>query len=309
MRNIKFYSLLLVVIAFLSCKAKHTDTKKLSYPYNVFVSIVPQKYFVEKIGGDKVKVFTMVKPGFSPATYEPLPKQMVMLSKSRAFFRIRVPFEKAWIKKIRSSYPNLVIVDTTTGVKRRTLDTFKHLVDEHHKEHKEHKEHKHDSGAKDPHIWLSPELVKIQAKNIAAALIKIDPKNSDYYKKRLKDFTSELDNLQAKMTKVLSKVKSKKLLVFHPAYGYLADEFGFKQIPIEIEGKKPGAKQLVAIIKYAKQHNIKTIFIQKQFSTREAEVVAKEIKGNVIKVNPLAYNYMENLFSIAKKIAKNMETK
>ncbi len=297
--------LIFLSIIIFSCNKGKEQTGEITYPYKVFVSIVPQKFFVEKVAGNKAEVLVMVKPGHSPATYEPLPKQMAKLSQSRAFFKIGVPFEKAWVNKIGKSNPDMKIIDTAKGIQKRHMDSFEMVTSDNHK-HSDGHSHSHKK-ANDPHIWLSPKLVKKQGENIARGLISIDPANEEYYKNNLAKFKKSLDELHNKMKMHLSKVKNKRLMVFHPAYGYLADEFEFKQVPIEIEGKKPGAKELSKIIDYAKKNKINVIFIQKQFSTREAEEIAKAINGSVVRVNPLAYNYIENMMNIARKISSNLE--
>lgn len=312
----KLYLYLLVLLFILTgCSKQKQSGKELSYPYTVFVSILPQKYFVDKIAKDKAEAIVMVGPGHSPATYEPLPKQMAKLSQAKAFFKIGVPFENAWMNKIKNANKDMKIIDTSQGIKLREIDTFKNVIehDKHNHEDKHgHKDghedgHTHSKGAKDPHIWLNPRLVKIQAENILIGLIKIDPANEKFYRENLKAFKKDLDKLYSKIKKAFNNVKNKKIMVFHPVFGYLTDEFGFKQIPIEISGKKPSAKELAGIIEYAKENNVKVIFVQRQFSTKEAERVAEAINGKVVRVNPLSYNYYENMINISVKIKRTLE--
>lgn len=321
----------ILMIALISCSKKQEGTSGKN-KLTVFVSILPQKFFVEKIVGDKAEVITMVAPGFSPATYEPKPAQMQKLSSAKIYFSIGVPFEKSWLKKIQDANPQMIVVKTQKNVPLRKMDTLieleegheshkeehKHEEDEHHKEkadhdeeHHEkgdhdHEEHHHHHGGLDPHIWLSPSLVKIQAKNILDAVIKIDSKNKEYYIKNYNTFIKELTSLSQEIKQELSKIKEKNILVFHPAWGYLADEFAFKQIPIEIEGKSPSAKQLAKIIDLAKKKKIKVIIIQKQFSRKEAISIAKEIGAKVITLNPLAKDYYLNLKEISKTLKKEL---
>ena len=258
----------------------------------VFVSILPQKYFVERIAGDFFDVKVMVKPNENPATYEPTIKQLSSLKQCKLYFSIDVPFEKVWLPKIRKMYPNLRIVSTSKGITKRFMDNF---------------EGKKNSKNPDPHIWLSPKLVKIQAKNIKEAFCKTYPEHSEDFNKNYSEFLSELDNLHNTISKNLSDIKVRKFAVFHPSWGYFADEFSLKQIPIEIEGKEPTPKQLKSIISILKRENIKVIFVQKQFSQKLAHSIAKQIGGKVIAIDPLAENFYQNLLQISKQIKDTLQ--
>lgn len=253
-------------------------------PVNVFVSILPQKYFVEKIGGDKVNVSVLVGPGKSPATFEPTTEQVVSLSKAAVFFTIGVAFETGFLPKIQDSLKSLKIVDTSFGVKKRTMENNKVL---------------------DPHIWMSPTLVKIQVKNIFETLVSIDPKNKLFYKNGYENFVKELDEVQAQLQVGLAPLKGKTLFVYHPAFGYFADEFGFKQVAIETGGKEPDPATLMKIISDAKKDNVKVIIVQPEFSQKSAEVIASAIGGRVLMVAPLNPDYINNLKYIASEIKKS----
>jgi zinc transport system substrate-binding protein len=297
------------------CVGKETPTK-----LKAFVSILPQKYFTERIGGDLVDVSVLVGPGRSPATYEPTPRQMAELSKARVFFRIGVPFENSLIPKIASMFKDLTMVDTRKGITLRQMDS--NHPDEPHEADKQHgkegprdnqhragdKDHHHGAGAPDPHMWLDPVLVKIQAKTICDALIELDPKNAGTYEKNLKSFEEDLDRVHARVMKALAPVKGKKLFVFHPAYGYFADRYGLKQVAVETGGKEPSARQLASLIDRAKQADAKVIFLQPQFDRRTAETIAKSIGGAVVSLDPLGVDYIKNLEQMASRIESALST-
>jgi zinc transport system substrate-binding protein len=154
---------------------------------------------------------------------------------------------------------------------------------------------------------MNPRLVKIQAKNIYEALVQADPENKEFYQKNLNDFQKELDALYQDMKEAFSQIRSRKILVFHPFIGYLTDEFGLEQIPIEIQGKTPTSRELSRIIDWVKKEKIRVVFVQKQFSTREAKTIASAIKGEVIVVNPLAENYIENMRDMTRVLQKELK--
>ncbi len=260
----------------------------------VFVTIVPQKYFVKKIGGNLVDISVMIKPGANPATYEPKPKQMVALSQTAIYFAIGVPSEKAWLKKIISINPKITICYTDKGIDKLVMTKNAHG--------------EHDTDiVKDPHIWLSPPHVKIQAKNIINALIAKDPAHYYVYKKNYNDFIKEIEGID-KQLKELFKSKGNKIrfMVFHPSWGYFAKTYSLQQIPIEIEGKSPKLAYLNKLIRFAKKEKVKAIFVQPQFSTTNAEIIAKEINAQIIFADPLAYDWKANLLDVGKKFNKSL---
>jgi zinc transport system substrate-binding protein len=261
----------------------------------VFVSILPQKFFVEQIGGDLVDVEVMVQPGASPATYEPKPAQMAAISASQIYFSIGVPFENAWLQKIASANPKMKIVRTEHGIRKMPMAAHHHGEEDHEKKHVDH-------GVLDPHVWLSPPLVMMQARNILAALQEADPARRAVYEANCKAFITMLVDLDGELRGILAGKRGFQFMVFHPAWGYFADAYGLRQVPIEIEGKEPKPAQLKQLIEHAREKQIKVLFVQPQFSSRSAEQVAREIGGQVAFVDPLALNWAENLREVATKL-------
>ncbi len=279
----KLFSLLFFILMFsiaacvpATAKAPTTEGK-----LNVIVSILPQKYFLERIGGDLVNVSVMVQPGESPATYEPKPDQMTALTSSAAYFSIGVPFEQAWLEKIQAANSKMKVVDTTQGIERKaTAD-----------------------GGFDPHIWLSPSLVKIQAETIYKTLAELDPAHEANYMSNHEAFIKDIDVLDADIRATLEKTKTKRFIVFHPAWGYFARDYGLEQIAIEVGGQEPSAQELADLIQMAKEENIKVIFVQPEFSQEDAKTIAAEINGQVLPVSPLNPDWLGNLKKVAETFA------
>lgn len=288
------------------------ETKKI-----ITVSILPQKYFIQRIAGDRFDVNVMIPPGHSPATYAPTPRQMQAVSHSTLYFRIgHVPFEKAWMKNIAENNPNMTVIDTSSGV---DLITGGH----HHHHHEGENQHGHDHGHADshdhgkknddngidPHIWLSPKAVKIQVKHIAGALKKADPANTAVYEKNYAAFIADIDQLDNEIKSMTQPLAGKKFMVFHPAWSYFARDYHLEQLPIEIEGKTPSPAQMKEVIDTARQASVNVIFVQKQFDTHSAEAIAGEIGGRVVQLDPLAENWLENMKSIAQALVKELGKK
>lgn len=280
-------------------------------PVKAFVSITPQQYFVQKIGGDLVDVSVLVPPGADPHTYEPKPRQMAELAKTAVYFAIGIDFEKAWMQKIAATNRSLRIVKTDAGIEKTPLAAHSHHDDVRgHRASHDQKgpasdsaktSHDHREGAPDPHIWLSPPLVKTQARHIADALAAVDSANRTRYEENLSAFLGEIDALDAELRSMFTASPGARFIVFHPSWGYFARAYGLEQIPIEIEGKDPKPAQLRELIQHAREQGIKVVFVQPQFSTKSAEMVAREIGGQVVAVDPLAGNWAENLRMAGRK--------
>ncbi len=256
---------------------------------DVFVSIPPQAYFVERIGNPHVTVHVLVKPGQSPATFEPTPKQMAQLSQADVYFRIGLPFESKLLSKIQATVGGLRIVDIRKGVPLR------------------HVEGSHGKGTVDPHIWLSPKLAKKQAETICEELCRLDSEHEAEYQKNLAALHHALDSLDSAIARALAPLKGRKFYVFHPSYGYFADAYGLKQVAVEVEGKEPSARQLAHLIEQAQADGVKVVFVQPQFSSKSAQALAEAIGGVVVPLDPLAYDYLENLREMADKISRGLQ--
>jgi len=289
--------ILILAVLLVGCQ-KETVTQSQD-KLNVIVSILPQKAFVKAVGGDHVNVKELIPPGGSPATYEPKPSDLVNVEKADIYFRSgHIPFEKSHAEKFASLNPNMKIVDTSVNVELRHFG-------EHEEHTHEHEEELHHEGV-DPHIWLSPVQVKKQVEVIADTLSEIDPDNSEEYMKNAENFKKELDELHNELELKFRELKTNKLMVFHPAWGYFADEYGLEQIAIEQDGKEPIAKQLQHLIDEAREENIKVIFVQSQFNKEIAESIASEIDAVVVPINPLSDDYINNLRNVATTITEHL---
>ncbi len=259
------------------------DIQSTSATLQVTVSILPQRYFVERIGGEHVDVNVMVLPGESPATYEPSPAQLRALSEADAYVSIGVPFEGAWLDRIASANGEMMMVDTTQGIERM-------------------------GGPEnpDPHIWLSPALVKIQAETICEALMALDAAHADDYGANLDAFVADIGELDAEIRETLVGVEQRRFMVFHPSWAYFARDYGLEMMSIEVGGQEPSAAELADLIARAKEEEIDVIFAQPEFSTEAAETIAGEIGGKVLLISPLAEDWLGNMRRVADTLAEQL---
>jgi zinc transport system substrate-binding protein len=268
----------------------------------IFVSILPQKFFMQQICKDSVNIEVMVAPGASPHTYEPKPSQMKKLAASRAYFAIGMPFEITWLDKFIGVNPKLKIVNTDAGIEKIAMVEHNEQEEPPQAGKAIHSEAEHEHDGLDPHIWLSPVLVKKQAELMNNALAELFPQKAAFFKQNLTAFIKEIDTLDADLRALLQGKQGMRFMVFHPSWGYFAKEYGLEQVAVEIEGKEPKPSQLGKLIQLAKTQNIHVIFAQPQFSTKSAKLLAGEIAGEVVLIDPLAENWFQNMRQVAEKL-------
>ena len=254
-----------------------------------FVSIAPHAYFVRAIGGDMANVEILVPPGQSPATYEPVPAQLTRLAEADVLFTTGVPFEKRLMTKIANGFENLRIVKLQDGIKLRPIDREVG--------------HDHDHGGSgDPHVWLDPVLASIQAQTIAATLTQLRPEDSVLITGNLDNFKHMIDSVDAEIRTMLAPLQGRAIYVFHPSFGYFADAYGLKQVAIEHDGKEPSARQLAELIEKAGNDGVNVLFVQPQFSRKQAEAVGEAVGARIVTLDPLSEDYINNLIDMASKI-------
>jgi zinc transport system substrate-binding protein len=242
--------------------------------------VVPIQTFVQKIGGEHVDARAMVRPGYNPRTYNPTPQQISALAGAVLYVRTGVPFEKAWMERIRSANTKMLVLDARDDI---------------------------DLREQDPHVWVSPPLVRHMVGRIRDKLAELDPAHAAVFARNHDAFVAELDALDAELHALLDPLPNRKFMVFHPAWGYFADSYGLTQVSIEREGKEPSARGLAALIDQAKQEKIKVVFVQPQFDKRQARQVAQAIDGVVVSVDPLAPDYVDNLRRVGQQFAQALE--
>jgi zinc transport system substrate-binding protein len=257
----------------------------------ITVSILPHKYFVERIAGDNFEINVITPPGISPETYEPTPKQMRSLAGSVLYFANGyLMFEDHLVQKSKKELSGKMI-DLSRGIDFIAGD----IVD--------HGDHVHLFGI-DPHYWLSPAEAKIQAQNMLDAIIAYDPENRSFYEKNFQNFMDDIDALHQHITKLLSETSTRTFLIYHPAFAYFARQYDLDQVALEMDGKEPTMAHIKYIVDLARSEGISTVLVQSQFNRASAESVAKEIGGTVEFLDPLPEDWLENMYAIAHTLQK-----
>lgn len=278
------------------------DSRELEKP-TAAVSILPMRYFVERIAGDSVETLVIVPPGKSPATYEPSPRQVAELGKAEVLFTIGVPFEESFLPVLEQNVPELPVIDATEGIRKRPIQSSI----AHEEEDGDGHGHEHEGGRLDPHVWLSPPLAEILAQNIMEGLVRILPDQENMLRANYQSLIKDLEDLDRQLKVILAPVQGMPILVYHPSFGYFAEAYGVRQLPIELGGNEPSPKQLQEIINLAQEKGVKVIFVQPEFSKTSALRVAEAIDGVVVEVAPLKPQYLENMTEIAGAIRSGLE--
>lgn len=273
-------------------------------PLSVFVSVLPQQYFLERIAGERAEVTVLVPAGSPPATYDPTPRQVAAIGEADLWFRIGVPFENSFAPEIRANLPDLPIVDTRQGIDLRTLEEHSHGDESH--DHADEHDHEH-SGTVDPHIWLGTEEVVTQAGTIRDTLIDMDPEHADAYREGYQDFTADIAELRSELDEILEPLRGDSFFVYHPSFGYFLEPFGIDQIAIETGGGEPTPQQLQRLIERGQEEDIQVVFVQPEFSQTAAQRVAEALDAEVIEVNPLAPDWLANMRRLARRIEEGLE--
>ena len=272
----------------------------------VTVTIEPQRYFAEKIAGDKFKINCVVPAGQSPETYDPTPQQMIQIGRSIAYLRIGpIGFEQAWMDKIRENNPKLQVFDTSEGMNLLTDTEDDDHAHEHgthdHDAHAGEEAHHHHHGGVDPHIWSSIAGAKAVAWNTLNAFIELDPENTEYFWQNYNKLVDEIDKTNTEIKQLLDPLTDRTFIIYHPALTYFANEFNLTQLCIEMDGKEPSPAQLKRLVETARANNARVVFIQQEFDQKNAELIAKETGCKLTVINPLAYDWTKRNDSYSKK--------
>ena len=284
-------------LALLAAGCSRAGSPAASGPLRVFAGIPPLQDFVEAVGGSRVEAEALVAPGQDPHTYEPTPQQVARLARSRLFFLSGFPFENALVSRLRSTMPDLAMVDTREGIALRAME-----------EHEQGEGGRTEEEGADPHVWMSPLLAMRQAQTIRDALVREDPAGERIYRANYERFASELQDVHRELARTLAPLRGREMLVYHPAFGYFAAEYGLKQVAVETGGRQPSARELSGLIRLARERRIRVVFVQPQFSQAGARAVAEAIGGAVVPLDDLPRDYLANLRDMSRKVREALAT-
>ncbi|OHD17398.1 MAG: hypothetical protein A2087_07470 [Spirochaetes bacterium GWD1_61_31] len=265
-------------------------------PIQVFVSVLPQRYFAERLAGERAIVEVLVEPGRDPHSFDPSPRQIARLSAAAVFFTIGMPFEATLVSKVGQANPELRVVDTIAGIELLPLAGHYHEGDEAHEDDDE-------AGELDPHVWLGPQQVRCQLIAMRDGLIAADPAGEAVYRQNHERLDAEVAAMDRRFAVLLAPLGGKSILTFHPTFGYFTATYGINQLSIELDGKEPSPRRLEDLIGLARQEGVKVIFAQPEFPPRSAEIIAQAIGGSVVSLNALEADWPGFMERLATAVA------
>ncbi|MCL1940496.1 MAG: zinc ABC transporter substrate-binding protein [Synergistaceae bacterium] len=262
------------------------------HPMRVFTTVAPLSWFISSVAGDMASVSVLVPAGAEAHVYEPKPEQMAALSSAGIYFAIGnfSPFEASRLPKFAEQNPSLMIVRLDEG------------LDE---EHNGHDEHGHDGH--DPHIWTSVSSAPQILKNILDAFTEADPQNAELYNKNYLRALDEIKELDSFIRNKFHGCGGKSFIVYHPAWGRFAEDLGVQQMAVEHEGKEPKINMLATLMNTARAKGIKTVFAAPSDPQRNVGIFADEIGADVVIIDPLAPDWLQNIYAAAEKIYKALK--
>ncbi len=293
-----------------SCSRNDEATPRQKETLSVFVNIPPQAAFVEQIGGEFVDVNVLIPPGRDPHVFTPTQRQIRELAASDIYFHGIMPFGQELARRVAGLDTGTRIVDITEGVELRRIEEHHHHHDHDngHNHAGDHRHHRHDGEGMDPHVWLSPPEIAVQARNIAGVLKDADPERAEKYDENLNAFLDRVEDVHRRLKEDLAPYRGRTFYVYHPAFGYFARAYGLEQRAVETGGTSPTMRQLQELIQQAREENVRVIFVQPQFAVQSAEIVADAIDGVVVQLDPLAEDVLDNLLEMGEQIGKALGT-
>jgi zinc transport system substrate-binding protein len=277
-------SCFLIVVLMISCGRKNYNSNDRI----ITVSIAPFKYFIEEIAGTDFAVNIMVPAGADPHTYEPFPEQINNLRKSVAYISNGyLGFEMNWLERF---------YETNSKMKRLSLsDKIDPLNSAHHHEGS------HSESA-DPHYWVSPRCALIMASSMKEFLCELNPSQKVKYEKGYQVLLLRIQEVDVKARELFSGVKNRSFMIYHPNLAYMARDYGLEEIPVEYEGKEPSPSRLRNLIDLARKDHLKTIFVQREYDTKNAKAIAGEIGAQIVLIDPLSENWQRSTTEIIEAL-------
>lgn len=272
----------------------------------VVVSIPPLAWLVERLGGDRVETRVLLRPGSSPITYEPTPRQVVELDRAHLVVSVGhpdFPFESRLLDRLLGHRPELPVVEMLAALREAGGPALLPGHGHGHTSSPTHEETGHDAGGDtDPHVWVAPETMAAVAGPVAEALERLDPGHAAGYRDRLAGLRDEIAALGRELAAVFADPPRRRFWVYHPAWGYLSRQYGLEQVALETGGKELSAARLVELTVRARREGVTVIFVQRGFSDRAARALAAQIGARVEVLDPLSRDWPENLRRVAAKL-------
>lgn len=273
-----FLWLTVAVILLWACSPKKTAKPAVA------VSILPQRWIMKQLVGDRLDVQVMVPPGTSPEAYDPAPGDLMRLSRSAAYFMVGgLGFERAWMPRFSEQNPTMPFFDTSMGLER-LADDYGHDVD--------------------PHIWTTPRNLAGMARNMCDALCRVFPADSALFVANCDALLRRLDEMDERIRRQLAISRARTFIIYHPALSYFAHDYGLHQIAVERDHKEPSAAMMQALVDEVCASDARVLLMQQEYDARLVETLAQETGVRVVRVSLLSEDFETELMRIVLEITR-----
>jgi zinc transport system substrate-binding protein len=287
---------LVAVLAAMLCTAcgqeERSEKRSEGSAIAVWSTVQPQKYFVERVGGDQVSAEVLVRPGQSPEMYAPSVAQMAQLAQADVYFGIGMPIEGSLFKRMRSSMKGVRLVQTGDEV-----------LEQH--DHSAGTDGQHDHGENDPHIWMDPVRMVAVVEQMRDALTEVQPESAEVFGENADGLIADLLELDAAIRAQLAPYAGRAFFINHPALGHFAERYGLVQLSIEESGTAPSAGRVAELIGQARAAQVGAIFTQPEFGRTTATILADALEVDVVELNVLPVDYIDGMSRIADALEKS----
>lgn len=278
----KIATFIICALLIIGCTTKSDSDEK-----TIFVTITPMQSIIEEITAGDFDIEVIVPKGASPETFEPTPKQVTSFSDAEFIFSTGlIDFEKSLVERISG---DAEVVNLSNGIELIAGSCS-------------HGNHQHKHGV-DPHIWTSPRALRTMVTNAHKAIMAHYPDSVKYT-----EATGRLlERIDALDTYCATRIKAEgveAMMIYHPAYTYYARDYGIEQIAIEHDGKEPSLRQTTALIEKAKEHGVKAIFRQPQYSEDKVRAIANDAGAEIIITDPLAEDILGEIERVTEIICR-----
>lgn len=278
----KIATFIICALLIVGCTTKSDSDKK-----TIFVTITPMQSIIEEITAGDFDIEVIVPKGASPETFEPTPKQVTSFSDAELIFSTGIiDFEQSLVERIDD---DAEVVNLSNGIELIAGSCS-------------HGNHKHKHGV-DPHIWTSPRALRTMVTNAHKAIMAHYPDSVKYT-----EATGRLlERIDALDTYCATRIKAEgveAMMIYHPAYTYYARDYGIEQIAIEHDGKEPSLRQTTALIEKAKEHGVKAILRQPQYSEDKVRAIANDAGAEIITTDPLAEDILGEIERVTEIICR-----
>ena len=282
----KKWLMIMISVGVISCRNKPAETGKDI----ITVSIAPFEYFVEKIAGEDFIVNVMVPPGANPHIYEPYPEQISKLQRSRAYISNGyLGFEKTWLDRFYEINKKMIKMSLGDYI-------IPIASEDHHGDHAE---------GIDPHYWVSPKCALKMALSVKDLLCDLKPDQKQKYEMNYKALLEKITIADSLATSLFKAYEGRSFIIYHPNLAYLARDYNLSEVAVEFEGKEPPPSRLKEIIDLARKEKISTIFVQKEYDSRNANVIAKEIGATLTVIDPLSEDWFAATTEIISELKRS----